>query len=188
MDLATIEWIKAMQITRRVMALLGDTKVTVGATRKEDAREVGFYHLCCGHWLWMHLLFRLATNVQEYADVLMIMVRGKHESTLCELMQRTLDLVWSWCKKVGLSISINPGKTIVVSFTRKRNFKLDTLALGQTATDYVKEVKYTGIIYDQKHTWSPQEERVLHRAIGALQVEHQLYSKNSDLKHGFVVI
>lgn len=103
-------------------------------------------------------------------------------------MQRTLDLVWSWCKKVGLSISINPGKTIVVSFTRKRNFKLDTLALRQTATDYVKEVEYPGIIYNQKHTWSPQEERVLHRAIGALNVEHQLYSKNWELKHGFVVI
>lgn len=36
-------------------------------------------------------------NVQGYADDQVTMVRGKNESTLCELMELALDLVWSCC-------------------------------------------------------------------------------------------
>lgn len=64
--------------------------------------------------------------------------------TLCELMECALGLVWSWCREVDFII--NPGKTIIGPFTRRRKFKLDTLVLGSTIIYYVNEVKYMGII------------------------------------------
>ncbi len=61
----------------------------------------------------------LRYTAQAYADDLVIVIHGKHLNTVADLMQRSLRVVNSWCKTKGLSV--NPDKTEVLLFTRKRN-------------------------------------------------------------------
>lgn len=59
---------------------------------------------------------------------------------------------------------------------------MDSLVLGRTAIDYVKEFKYLGITLDEMLTCSTQVKRVLHRAVGAVLVGRQLFNKNWGLQ------
>ncbi len=60
-------------------------------------------------------------TAQVYADNLAIVIQGKYQSKVADLMQGSLRAVDSWCKTKGLSI--NPEKTSLVLFTRKRKIE-----------------------------------------------------------------
>ncbi len=69
--------------------------------------------------------YLLSQNVSHltkgYEDDLAMVIQGKHLNTVADLMQRSLRVVDSWCKTKGLSV--NPEKTEVLLFTRKRKTK-----------------------------------------------------------------
>ncbi len=60
----------------------------------------------------------LGYTAQAYADNQAIVIRSKYLNTVADLMPESLRVVDSWCKTKGLSV--NPEKTEVVLFTRKR--------------------------------------------------------------------
>lgn len=76
------------------------------------------------------------------------MVRSKHESNLCELMLRTLDLVWSWCQSWS-KYKYKPWQDNISAIRQKEEVQDGFMALGRTATNYVKEVKYLSVILDR---------------------------------------
>ena len=55
---------------------------------------------------------------QGYTDNICLLAMGKFPNTVSELMQGALQTVEEWCSRVGLSV--NPDKTKLVVFTRKR--------------------------------------------------------------------
>ncbi len=57
-------------------------------------------------------------RAQAYAHELVIMVLGNHFNKVTDLMQISLRVMDSWYKTKGLSV--NPEKTEVVPFIRKR--------------------------------------------------------------------
>jgi hypothetical protein len=59
--------------------------------------------------------------VQGLADDVVILISGKFLSTICDLMQRTLNCVQNWCGEIGLNI--NADRTSMVLFTKRRNFE-----------------------------------------------------------------
>lgn len=59
-----------------------------------------------------------------FKSILMIWWSWSGAST-SQLSEISCYVPWTW-SGVGLSISINPGKTILVPFARKRKFKLDS--------------------------------------------------------------
>jgi hypothetical protein len=68
-----------------------------------------------------NLLTRLSGGgvfIQEYAYAICLLAVGKFLSTVSGLMQWALLTVETWCNKV--SLSVNPDKTRLVAFTRKR--------------------------------------------------------------------
>lgn len=83
-----------------------------------------------GWWALPPLLWCLVVNelikelnesnfqTEGFSDDLATLVRGKFLNTLCELMQTVRDIVVKWCDKYELSI--NPEKTNMIVFTRKR--------------------------------------------------------------------
>jgi hypothetical protein len=56
--------------------------------------------------------------IQGYADDICLLAVGKFPNTVSGLMQWALSTVEIWCNEVGLSV--NPDKTGLVAFTRKR--------------------------------------------------------------------
>ena len=88
-----------------------------------------------------------------YADDLVILVKGKHVNVLCDRLQEGLKIVENWCK--DHSLSVNPKKTEMVLFTRKRklgNYRLPKFCGTQLTLS--KEVKYLGVTFDSKLNWN----------------------------------
>jgi hypothetical protein len=74
---------------------------------------------------------------------------GKFLSTVCELMQKALFIVQTWCREVGLPV--NADKISMVFFTNNRKlvgFKKSIL-FG-TELQFKNQVKYLGVILDEK--------------------------------------
>ena len=82
---------------------------------------------------------------QDYADDICLLAVGKFPNTVSELMQRALHTVEKWCSRVGLSV--NPDKTNLVIFTRKRKLSgfFEPLFFGVTL-HRSESVKYLGVI------------------------------------------
>jgi hypothetical protein len=56
-----------------------------------------------------------------YADDIAILINGKFPQTVSEVLQGAPCTVQQWCERTNLSI--NPNKTVIILFTRKRNIK-----------------------------------------------------------------
>ncbi|XP_037296410.1 uncharacterized protein LOC119189842 [Manduca sexta] len=83
-----------------------------------------------------------------YVDDVAILIKGKFVGVLCDLMQ-----------------GANPSKTELVLFTRKRtteNFRLPKLQ--GTTLSLTKEVKYLGVILDDKLLWNKHLDHKLEKA------------------------
>lgn len=91
-------------------------------------------------------------TVIGYADDLTVICRGKFLNTLCNSTQRALKIIERWCNDIGLSV--NPSKTELVVFTRKRDFTgfKNPIIFG-TALERSQSVKYLGLTIDSKLNW-----------------------------------
>ena len=81
-----------------------------------------------------------------------LLVVGKFPDTVSGLMQWALLTLETWCNKVGLSV--NPNKTGLVAFTRKRKlqgfFEPEFFGVKLSLSG---PVKYLGVILDSQLTW-----------------------------------
>ena len=92
-----------------------------------------------------------------YADDFPIIVRGKYANTVFDRMESTLNTVQRWCDKVGLSV--NPDKTALILFTRKRKIRgIRTLKFYGRDLSLVHQVKHLGVLLDSKLNWGPHLE------------------------------
>ncbi|XP_048004470.1 uncharacterized protein LOC125240570 isoform X2 [Leguminivora glycinivorella] len=120
--------------------------------------------------LWNLVVNDLITKLNEkhfitigYADDLVILISGLVISTLCNLTQTALKIVEKWCTENDLSV--NPKKTDTILFTHKRKLGIYEMpTLFGTRLTLSKEVKYLGIILDDKLNWSKHLEQKLSKA------------------------
>jgi hypothetical protein len=87
-------------------------------------------------------------------DTLMtcLLAVGKFPNTVSGLMQWALSTGETWCNEVGLSV--NPDKTGLVAFTRKRKLQgLFEPRLFGVTLKLSSSVKYLGVILDSRLTW-----------------------------------
>ena len=87
-----------------------------------------------------------------FADDTSVYITAKSAATLQERLQGVLDKVTCWLRQWG--ISINPTKSALMVFTRKRDLplldiKLDGNVLAQASTH-----KHLGLVLNRKLTWS----------------------------------
>ncbi|VEN55699.1 unnamed protein product [Callosobruchus maculatus] len=110
-----------------------------------------------------------------YADDLVILERGKFNSTVRDKMQRALNAVTSWTLKEGLNVS--PSKTSIIAFTRRKKVEgLGPLQLLGNQIQLSGEVTYLGVVLDSKVTLNPQLKRVKKRAEMALVLSRRSHS------------
>jgi hypothetical protein len=82
---------------------------------------------------------------------------GKFPNMASGLMQWALLNVETWCSEVGLSV--NPDKTGLVAFTRKRKLQgfFEPQFFG-VKLSLLESVKYLGVILDSQLTWGEHVE------------------------------
>jgi hypothetical protein len=96
-------------------------------------------------------------------------------------MNNALKCLDEWCTGEGLSI--NPRKTIIVPFTRRRNLGgLANLTLSGVKTELRETVKYLGITLDQRMTWSKYLDIAIHKARWSLMVSRRMLGLKWGLK------
>lgn len=178
---STIGWIRAMLESRSMTTTLGSKSLTVTAMKGCPQGGV------LSPLLWSIVVDELLTElsnhgleVQGYADDLVVMIRGKCERILTDLMQNALNLVWNWCQKEDLSI--NPAKSVLVPFTKRRNLDLRSPKLNGTKIKFSTEVKYLGITLDSKLTWNSHLQKVLAKATKAAWACSRLYGRTWGIK------
>ncbi len=112
-------WICSMLSSRIITAGARDSSVVI--TTNRGCPQGGVLSPILWKIVVDSLLYNLSNagfEVQGYADDLAIMVRGKFDSTIRDRMMIAMDTVFGWCQEHGLSV--NPSKTVLVPFTRKR--------------------------------------------------------------------
>ena len=178
---ALVAWIMASLDSRIINMNLGNT--TLMATPGEGCPQGG----CLSPLLWSlvvdDLLVRLTDKGYEicgYADDLVIIVRGKYDSTVCNRMQNALDITHEWCIEKGLSV--NPQKTILVPFTRRRNTSLNTINMNKVNIPLTNHTKYLGVIFDQKLTWNLHLDSVVNKARSALFTCNKMVGKSWGIR------
>lgn len=72
-------------------------------------------------------------TVIGYADDIAILVKGKHEPTVMEVMADALNRTLNWCERVGLHFP---------PFTNRRKLINEPLLVNNNELQYGGEVKY----------------------------------------------
>ena len=163
-DKCTINWIRTMLKTRKITALFGG----ISQTRKtiKGCPQGGILSPV----LWSLTIDNLLTSLTErgfevvgFADDVVIIIRGKFDSVISNRMQSALNHTLKWCRKEGLNI--NPSKTIIIPFTRKRKYTISKLQFGGIEIKTSTETKFLGVIFDQKLNWHVHIEQTIKKPL-----------------------
>jgi hypothetical protein len=151
-DHTIIRWVKATPEGWRAIATLGGSYRSVAVSRGCPQGGVLSPLLWC--LVVDDLLTRLSGSgvyAQGYADDICLLGIGKFPNTVSGLIQWALGTIEEWCGELGLSV--NPDKTGLVAFTRKRKLTgfFQPRLFGK-ALQCSTSVKYLGVILDSRLT------------------------------------
>ena len=135
-DHTIVRWVKATLEGRRAIATLGSLSRSVVVSRGCPQGGVLSPILWC--LVVDELLARLSGGgvyVQGYTDDICLLAMGKFPNTVSGLLQWALGTVEAWCGEHGLSV--NPDKTGLVVFTRKRKLLCIVAIFRPTYTNQV---------------------------------------------------
>lgn len=90
---------------------------------------------------------------QGYADDVVIILMGKHLTVVLSMMNSVLKVVENWCNEDGLSV--NPEKTSMVMFIRKRKLPESNVKILGSTLEGTKVFKYVGVYLDSTSTFKP---------------------------------
>ena len=119
-------------------------------------------------------------EVIAYADDLVIISRGKFIDTVSSILEHGLNMLRSWAKTNGLNI--NPTKTDLVLFSRKRNIpQFNEPMIDGTPIKLSEQAKFLGVIFDKKLNWKANIESRTKKGYAALYSCKNLLGKSWGL-------
>jgi hypothetical protein len=175
-----------MLVGREIKAWLGDCSITIKATRgcpQGGVLSPLLWSLVIDSLLWE--LDKLGYEVLGFADDLVVMVRGKDDKTISNRLQNALQYINNWCR--GHNLCVNPTKTIIVPFTRRRKTEFHTLYIEGVEVKLSNEVKYLGVILDKRLTWAQHISNLKVKATNAFMASKSLFNQRWGLKPNMVM-
>ena len=120
-------------------------------------------------------------DITGFADDGTLQCSGKFMGPMVRKMNNALVRVSSWAEDKGLTISKE--KTVAVLFAKgnsnaKAKQSANVLMLEGTPVKFVKEVKFLGMILDQKLTWKPHIDYVIAKAKRTLFMYKKAFKPN----------
>jgi len=152
-DYTIVRWIRATLEGRLAMVTLGGLPRSVGVSRGCPQGGIS------SPLLWCLVVNDLLSRVNEggvytqgYAGDICLLTVGKFPNTVSGLIQWALPTIEVWCNE--LSLSVNPDKTGLVAFTRRRKLPgfFEPCLYGTTLHRSML-VKYLGLILNSRLTW-----------------------------------
>ena len=103
------------------------------------------------------------TNKSQFADDAVQWAVSKNIDSAAEYLQRNLDKLARWCAKWG--VKLNPEKTKVIIFSKSRSAirAEPALSLYGDLLSYYPHIKFLGITFDNRMTFTEHFEEILER-------------------------
>ena len=120
------------------------------------------------------------TEGHGFADDILDIGVGIDEKTIANNLQKDLRKFEDWAK--AHSLSFNTEKSKVMIFTRKNKYKKPKLYLSGRELEYVNEIKYLGVIIDQKLSWKQHIESQIKKATNVLMMSRKMIGNKWGLK------
>ena len=185
-DHCIVNWIRTMLANREITSELSGSSVTVKATKGCPQGGV------LSPLLWSLVVDDLLNSLEEkgfevvgFADDVVIIVRGKYDSVVSDRIQIALNLALSWCNREKLGI--NPSKTVLIPFTNRRKYQVKLPRLGDVQINLSDQVKYLGVILDQKLTWNAHIDSIINKATSALWACSRTIGRKWGLKPSMIL-
>lgn len=179
------EWIRFVLRHRTItMNLCGET---LGVTTARGCPQGGVLSPLLWNLVVDTLLCALNGNGYfsvGFADDIAIIIRGKFPLIVSQVLQMALEKVEAWCKRNKLTV--NPSKSVVVPFTRRREPDLIRLSLFGEVVPYSTQVKYLGLILDKNLTWKQHMESCITKAYRVFWTCRRMLGKTWGLKPSIV--
>ena len=176
-----VDWVSAMLTHRCIISRLGESTIKVSTSKGCPQGGV------LSPMLWSLIVDELLNNLVSmgfevigYADDIALVVRGKHDETISNRMQTALNYTLTWCRREGLNV--NPSKTTLVIFTRRRQVNIKAPSLDGVELTFSTQVKYLGIILDNKLNWNNHLEHVVNKATSAFWACRRAIGKKWGLR------
>lgn len=176
-----IDWIEEMLSKREISAYLGDSVVRVRAVQGCPQGGV------ISPLLWSLVVDDLLIKLQHqgfevigFADDIIIIVRGKYDAIVSDRIQSALSYTLRWCQNEGLNV--NPNKTTIVPFTKRRKISISSLKLRDVRLSLSLEVKFLGVILDSKLSFNRHVEQQIEKARNAFWGCKRTFGRKWGLK------
>lgn len=95
-------------------------------------------------------------------------------------MQTALNVTTLWCNGEGLKI--NPSKTKIVPFTKRRKVSFSKMLLEGIELSFSSEVKYLGVTLDSKLLWNTHLQQVIMKATNAFWISKRTFGMKWGLR------
>lgn len=161
------KWITTMLTKRSIYTTLGEDKVWVNVDRglpQGGGLSPNLWSLVADSLL--KLLNNQGTFSQGFADDGTVVIVGTFLPVICEIAQRLLGSIETWCKQRDLSV--HPDKTVTVLFTKKHILDgLIPIKFYGKELEFSPHVKYLGVWLDSKLNWKKHVDTKLEKAVVA---------------------
>uniref|UniRef100_A0A6M2DZH5 Putative loa-3 dper n=1 Tax=Xenopsylla cheopis TaxID=163159 RepID=A0A6M2DZH5_XENCH len=125
-------------------------------------------------------LARLGVYTVGYADDVALLVRGNKPEDMHRKMQRALNLIEEWC--CDKSLKVNPNKTEMVLFTKKRKLSIKAPSIFNTMLGFSSEVRYLGVTLDHKLNWKHHINKQVRKATATFWACRKMFGQTWGLK------
>ena len=104
-----------------------------------------------------------------YVDDFALYVSASNAVSACSFLQKSIDAVSEWAGNNGFKFSTT--KTVAIRFTKSRKAEeVPTLTLNGSIIPYESQVKFLGVLFDEKLTWRPHIDDIKLKAKRSLNI------------------